>query len=197
MCASIGFFDRFGVSTMASTKHLSAHSRFPIVFDTSALLCRYLPDRRRPIVDEVMSAASFPVVTSLTRTEVTMGLHLAADRSRAHGALDDAVRSRMWSTGWSTLLSRVATDWDRFWVLPVGVDGSDGGRAAELGAAYGLNLANALHLVALDRLPRPAGLLTFDDRQIAAAAELGIEIVELDSASAARSTAHGLLVDPS
>jgi len=180
---------------MAPSKQLPARLRKPIVFDTSALLCRYLPDRRRQLVDEILRAAANPVVTSLTRTEVVMGLHLAADRSRGHLAVDVA-RSRLWSRAWTGLWSRVATDWNRFWILPVQIDGADGARAAELGAAYGLNLTNALHLVALDRLPRPAALLTFDDRQVAAAVDLGIDIVEGDSTVVGRSTAHGLLADP-
>ncbi len=149
----------------------------PLVVDTSALLCRYLSDPRRAAVEQMVGAARYPVVTSLARTEVAMGLHLAARRTADVRGMPSAV--------WAKL----AADWSRFWIVDVAVDGVDGVRAAEVGAEYGLNLANALHLVAMDRLPRPVRLLTFDDRQVAAAADLGIEIVEAGSAA----TAHGLL----
>jgi len=83
---------------------------------------------------------------------------------------------------------RMAIDWDRFWIVPL--DNQSLHRAAELAGVFGLNVANSLHLAALDRLPRPATLLTFDDRQVAAAVDLGLDIVDV---YAAASTAHGLL----
>ena len=47
-----------------------------------------------------------------------------------------------------------------------------------------------------ERLPRPAWLLTFDDRQVVAAVDLGFGIVETTLSIPGRSTAHGLLVEP-
>jgi len=156
----------------------------PVVFDASALLCRYLPDKRGPLVDQVLDSSAYPAVTAPARAEVMLGLQLAVDRSRPGRA------------GQGELWSWLAADWNRFWVLPVSVGGADGVRAAELGARYGLNLANALHLVAMERLPRPAWLLTFDDRQVVAAVDLGFGIVETTLSIPGRSTAHGLLVEP-
>jgi predicted nucleic acid-binding protein len=48
--------------------------------------------------------------------------------------------------------------------------------AVELGATFGLRTVDAVHLAAADRLPRPATYLTFDRRQIPAAAGLGFEV---------------------
>ena len=51
------------------------------------------------------------------------------------------------------------------------------GRAIELGTLYGLRTVDAVHLAALDRLPRPLGLATLDARQIPAAVSLDMEVV--------------------
>ena len=51
------------------------------------------------------------------------------------------------------------------------------GRAVELGTLYGMRSVDAVHLGALDRLPRPLGLATLDARQIPAAVALDIEVV--------------------
>jgi predicted nucleic acid-binding protein len=154
----------------------------PTAFDTSALLCRYLGDHRRPLVERELRSARYPVVTSLVHGELMLGLQLAAERSRGGGRGDD-----LWTT--------VAADWSRFWVLPVSAGGADALRAARLGVTYGLTITNALHLVALERLPRPCRLLTFDDRQVAAAVDLGIDIAEPQQSDDDRSTAHGLILD--
>jgi predicted nucleic acid-binding protein len=50
-------------------------------------------------------------------------------------------------------------------------------RAVELGATFGVRTVDALHLAAADRLPRPATFVSFDRRQLPAAAALGFEVV--------------------
>lgn len=126
--------------------------------DTSALLCRYLPDARRRFVGEVMAEHRRWVVSALARTEVLLALHQAAGGPDRHRELWDGV----------------SRDWDRFWEVPL--DARCMARATEVGARYGLSVANAIHLAAADRLPRPAEFLTLDRRQISAAADLGFRV---------------------
>ncbi len=146
-----------------------------LMVDSSALLCRYLPDRRKDQIDEVLSSAVDLIVTGLARTEVDLGIHQAVGAPRTGDAAHPA--------------ARLMRDWDRFWVLPM--DRRCLRRATDLGRYYGLNVVNALHLAAFDGVPRPATLLTVDDRQIAAAADLGFDIV--DVGAPAGGSAHELL----
>ncbi|MEM7276193.1 MAG: type II toxin-antitoxin system VapC family toxin [Actinomycetota bacterium] len=129
-----------------------------VVADTSALLCRYLPDARRRFVADVMAAEERWVVSALARTEVLLALHQAAGESRGQRAMWDRVRS----------------DWQLFWEVPL--DGRCMARAAEVGARYGLSVVDAVHLAAADRLPGPVDYLTLDRRQIPAAADLGFRV---------------------
>lgn len=144
-----------------------------LIVDSSALLCRYLPDRRQPFVDELLGSADQVVVTALARTEVELGLHQALGASPSAGVADAA--------------SRFERDWHRFWILPI--DQRSMHRASDLGRTYGLNLVNSLHLAAFERVPRPATLLTVDDRQFAVADDLGFDIVDVEG----REAAHRLL----
>jgi predicted nucleic acid-binding protein len=59
----------------------------------------------------------------------------------------------------------------------VPIDGRCLARATEIGARYGITLVTAIHLAAADRLPPPVRFLTFDSRQIPAAADLGLDVV--------------------
>lgn len=146
-----------------------------LLVDSSALLCRYLPDRRQSDVDNVLSSAADLVVTALARTEVELGIHHAVGAPAAGDHHHPA--------------ARLGRDWDRFWVLPI--DQRSLRRATDLGRHYGLNLVNSLHLAAFDAMPRPATLLTVDDRQFVAAVDLGFDVVDLSAD--ADGSAHGLL----
>ncbi|MDH3303472.1 MAG: PIN domain-containing protein, partial [Acidimicrobiia bacterium] len=145
-----------------------------LIVDSSALLCRYLPDRRQPSIDGWISTADQVVVTALARTEIELGIHQAVGVALPGDASHPS--------------ARLVVDWDRLWVVPI--DRRCLRRAGDLGRAYGLNLVNALHLAAFDTVPRPATLLTIDDRQFAVAADLGFDIVDV---SAAGGSAHQLL----
>ncbi|HKE76944.1 MAG TPA: type II toxin-antitoxin system VapC family toxin, partial [Acidimicrobiales bacterium] len=96
--------------------------------------------------------------SALCRSETLLALHRLAVGPRQH--------ERMWG--------RLRDDWDAFVVVPV--DDRCLAHAVEIGATYGLRTVDAVHLAAADRLPRPATYLTFDHRQIPAAAGLGFDV---------------------
>jgi predicted nucleic acid-binding protein len=133
-----------------------------LFLDTSALLCRYVPDPRRrfvsEVVDEHRGSDSNTVVSALARSELLLALHQAAGGPTAQQA---------W---WQ----RVRRDWDQLWEVPI--DGRSLSRATEIGAHYGLSLTDSIHLAAADRLPSPVAYLTLDRRQIPAAADLGFVV---------------------
>ncbi|MEM7338597.1 MAG: type II toxin-antitoxin system VapC family toxin [Actinomycetota bacterium] len=130
-----------------------------LALDSSALLRRYVADKHRPLVLAAMDDAEHWVVSALARTEVLMALHTAAGDPRGQESAWAAVRH----------------DWETLWEIPV--DGRCLARATDIGARYGIPLTPALHLAAIDRLPPGSRFITFDRRQIPAAAGLGLEIV--------------------
>ena len=130
-----------------------------LALDTTALVRRYVPDVDRGLVLDAMGAVDAWCASALARTELLLALHRMAMAPFQHEELWRAARA----------------DWDAFHVVPV--DGRCLSHAADLGATYGLRLVDAIHLAAADRLPRPVRYLTFDRRQIPAAAELGLEVI--------------------
>lgn len=130
-----------------------------VFVDTSALVQRYVVERDRDLVVDTMDADGVWVASALARTEAMMTLHQLAPGPHSQERLWHAFRD----------------DWDAFVVVPL--DDRCLARAAELGAEFSLRIADALHLAAADRLPRPARYLTLDRRQIPAAAALGFEVV--------------------
>ena len=130
-----------------------------IVFDTSALIRRYLPDRDRSLVIDAMSTGGEWAASSLARTELQLALHLAAPTALAQRQTWQAVRD----------------DWEAIWEIPV--DHRCLSRASEIGARYGIGVTAAIHLAAADRLPRPIQFVTFERQQIPAAADLGFSLV--------------------
>ena len=136
-----------------------APSASVLVLDTSALLRRYVADRERPLVMTAMNDAEHWVASALARSEVMLALHQTAT--------DPASQREAWAS--------VRDDWEAMWAVPV--DGRCLARATEIGARYGIALTVAIHLAAADRLPRPVRFLTFDRRQIPAAADLGFEVL--------------------
>lgn len=130
-----------------------------LALDSSALLRRYVPDEHRSLVMDQMAGADTWCASAMARTEVLLALHRTAMAPFHH--------EEMWRS--------LRADWDAFHVVPV--DGRGLSHAADLGARFGLRLIDAIHLAAADRLPRPARYLTFERRQMPAAAELGLEVV--------------------
>lgn len=126
--------------------------------DTSALVRRYLHDRHRGLVLDAMGDDEAWCASALARTEAQLVLHRAAVSSRQQAALWRALRD----------------EWEAFWVVPL--DDRCMARAVEVGATYGVRIVDAIHLAAAARLPEPVRYLTFDRRQIPAAAALGFEV---------------------
>jgi uncharacterized protein len=65
--------------------------------------------------------------------------------------------------------------WDRLHLVPIDQRCLD--RATELMREQPLRLADALHLAAADRLPRPLRYVTLDPAQIPVALSLGFDVV--------------------
>ena len=126
--------------------------------DTSALVRRYVQGPGRDLVAAAMADDDVWCASALCRSETLLALHRLAVTPGQH--------ERMWG--------RLRDDWDAFVVVPV--DERCLAQAVELGATYGLRTVDAVHLAAADRLPRPATYLTFDHRQIPAAAGLGFDV---------------------
>jgi predicted nucleic acid-binding protein len=127
--------------------------------DSSALVRRYVHDRHRALVLDTMAREPAWAASNLVRSEAQMALHRAAVSPRQQQAL------------WRELRD----EWDAFWVVPL--DDRCLARAVELGATFGVRIVDAIHLAAADRLPGPVRFLTFERRQIPAAASLGFEVV--------------------
>ena len=130
-----------------------------LALDSSALLRRYVPDLHRRLVEDEMESAHSWCASALARTEVLLALHRMS--------IAPFQQEELWRSA--------RADWDAFHVVPM--DNRCLSRAADLGARFGLRVVDAIHLAAADRLPRPLRYLTFDGRQIPAAAELGFEVV--------------------
>ena len=130
-----------------------------VALDSTAVLQRYLPGEYRDLVLSEMGESNYWIATELVKTEILLTLHQAAVSSTHYEELSRIFRN----------------DWDFFHVIPI--DSRCLNHASHIGAQFGLKLVDALHLAALDRIPRPLKYLTFDHSQISAAVELGIEVV--------------------
>ena len=130
-----------------------------IALDSTAVLQRYLPGKYRDLVLSEMGESNYWIATELVKTEILLTLHQAAVSPTPYEELSRIFRN----------------DWDFFHVIPI--DSRCLNHASQIGAQFGLKLVDALHLAALDRIPRPLKYLTFDHRQISAAVELGIEVI--------------------
>ena len=130
-----------------------------IAIDSSALAKRYLREPGHELVVEAMEGDPVWCASELVRTEVMLALHRVAIGPRQADQLWRALRD----------------DWDAFHVVPI--DDRCLARAVEVGAQFGLRTVDAVHLAAIDRLPRPVRFLTFDRHQIPGALALGLDVL--------------------
>ncbi len=130
-----------------------------LALDPSALVWRYVPGPHRTLVEEAMAAADRWCISELARTELMLALHRVAGDPYTAADLAAAARA----------------DLDAMVTVPV--DSRCLARAVELGNRFGLRTVDAVHLAAIDRLPRPLRFVTLDRRQIPAAVALDLEVV--------------------
>ncbi len=130
-----------------------------VFLDASALVRRYVRDPDRALVLDAMAADPTWCVSEACRTETMLALHRVSPGPTTQAALWAAVRE----------------DWAAMAVVPV--DDRCLARAVELGATFGLRTVDAIHLAAADRLPKPVTFVSFDRRQLPAAAALGLELL--------------------
>ncbi len=128
-----------------------------VFFDTTAVLVLHVESPTRPIALDAL--ADQTCVSALALTEALAMVPKLTDQAVLQDDLEDALRLQ----------------WDRYAVVPLDQRCLD--RAAQLMRTQPLRLADALHLAAADRLPRPITFVTFDPTQIPVALSLGFDVV--------------------
>jgi predicted nucleic acid-binding protein len=132
-----------------------------VFFDTSAVMAVHIESPlRRVAAGSVGDSRAEPIcVSALALTESLAMIAKLTGDATVQADLEDALRLQ----------------WDRYAVVPVDQRCLD--RAAHLLREQPLRLADALHLAAADRLPRPLRFVTFDPAQIPVALSLGFDVV--------------------
>lgn len=128
-----------------------------VFLDTSAVVALHLETAHRAVVLDALEPST--CVSAVALTEALALVDRITDEPIARADLEDALRLQ----------------WDRYAVVPVDQRCLD--RAAALLRDQPLRLADALHLAAADRLPRPVTFVTFDPGQIPVALSMGFDVV--------------------
>lgn len=130
-----------------------------LYLDTSALVASHVDGGARPVVIEALASDDDWCTSAVTLAEALALIDRLTDEVVLRNDLEDAVR----------LL------WDRLHVVPVDGDCLEG--AGALMREQPVHLADAIHLSAASRLPRPLRFVTFDPAQIPVALSLGFEVI--------------------
>jgi len=128
-----------------------------VFFDTSAVMALHIESPLR-----ALAAAELESPTCVSAMALTEALALIAKLT------DEPIVQ-------SDLEAVLRLQWDRYAVVPVDQGCLD--RAAQLLREQPLRLADAIHLAAADRLPRPVTFVTFDPGQIPVALSMGFDVV--------------------
>ena len=128
-----------------------------VFFDTSAVVALHIETAGRKVAVEALADGT--CVSALALTEALALIPRLTDEAVLQADLEDAVRLQ----------------WDRYAVVPLDQRCLD--RAAQLMRDQPLRLADARHLAAAERLPRPVTFVTFDPPQIPVALGLGFDVV--------------------
>lgn len=128
-----------------------------VYFDTSAIVALHVEHPARPVA--VGALVDGTHVSAVALTEALGVVAKLTDDPGLQADLEDAIRLQ----------------WDRYAIVPVDQRCLD--RAAQLLREQPIRLADALHLAAADRLPRPVTFVTFDPTQIPVALSLGFDVV--------------------
>ena len=132
-----------------------------VYLDTSALVALHLDGAGRGVVLEALRTDPDWCSSGLTLMESLALVDRVTDEPVLRSDLEDLVR----------------LSWDRVAVVPVDQRCLD--RAGGLMRAQPLRLADAIHLAAADRLPRPVRFVTFDPAQIPVAMSMGFDVIAL------------------
>ena len=127
--------------------------------DASALVARHLDLPARRVALDAFAADEVWCTSAMALTESLALIDRISDDALLREDLEDLIR----------------LDWDRMHLVPVDQRCLD--RATVLARQQPLRLADAIHLAAADRLPRPLTFLTFDPAQIPVALSLGFDVV--------------------
>lgn len=130
-----------------------------LYLDASALVAAQVATPSRALVLEALDADPVWCTSAVSLTEALAMVDRLLDEPVLRKDLEDQLRLM----------------WDRLWVIPVDQRCLD--RATELARDQLLRLADALHLAAADRLPRPLQFVTLDPAQIPVALSLGFNVV--------------------
>jgi len=126
--------------------------------DTSAVLALHLEVAGRATVVAALAGDAPTCTSALALTEALAIVDRLTDDPLVRADIEDELRLQ----------------WDRYHVVPVDQRCLD--RAATLMREQPLRLADALHLAAADRLPRPVRFVTLDPAQIPVALSLGFDV---------------------
>jgi predicted nucleic acid-binding protein len=129
-----------------------------VYLDTSALVAVAVDGAARPVVIRALEADTDWCSSALSMGEAMALVARLTDEQVLQSDLEDLVR----------LL------WDRIAVVPVDQTCLD--RAALIMREQPVKTADAIHLAAADRLPRPVTFVTFDPAQIPIALSLGFDL---------------------
>lgn len=127
--------------------------------DTSAVLALHLDVPARSTVVEALDGDGPACTSALALTEALALVDKLTDEPLLRADIEDELRLQ----------------WDRYHVVPLDQRCLD--RATALMREQPLRLADALHLAAADRLPRPMRFVTLDPAQIPVALALGFDVV--------------------
>jgi predicted nucleic acid-binding protein len=130
-----------------------------VYLDTSALVGLHIEGAARTVVLEALDRDHDWCSSGLTLMESLALVDRVSDEPVVRSDLEDLVR----------------LSWDRVAVVPVDQRCLD--RAGVLMREQPLRLADAIHLAAADRLPRPVRFVTFDSAQIPVALAMGFDVV--------------------
>jgi predicted nucleic acid-binding protein len=130
-----------------------------VFLDSSALVSAVIDGRNRQIVLDHLDSDSAWCASALALCEALALVPRLSDEDVLRDDIEDGIR-------------RI---WDRIAIVPVDQMCLD--RAASIARDQPVHVADAIHLAAADRLPRPVRFVTFDSAQIPVALSLGFDVV--------------------
>lgn len=130
-----------------------------VVLDTSALVALHVPGAARTVAHQTMQLDPVWCASALALSEAIALIDHLTDETVLREDLEDAIRRT----------------WDYVAVVPV--DQRCLNDAARLTREQPLQISDAIHLAAAERLPHPIRFVTFDAGQIPVALSLGFEVI--------------------